>query len=193
MVPIILAAGASTRMGRSKALLDFDGRTALERVLEAYSGIGPLIVVLGPDHAELRARVDLSRVTVALNPDPASGQLESLKAGLRLLPAGEDFLFQPVDFVLIRPSEVRRLIEAFQDPAVSVCVPSHARRRGHPVLCRRAMADELLALPAGASAREALFAHPERVLHVEEPSPRVVMDMDTPADYARCLEVFRAP
>ncbi len=192
MIPIILAAGASTRMGRSKALLDFDGRTALERVLETYAGLAP-VVVLGPDHADVRARVDLSGIRVALNPDPASGQTESLKAGLRLLPAGEDFLFQPVDFVLIRPAELRRLIEAFRDPAVSVCVPSHARRRGHPVLCRAPIADELLALPAGASAREVLFAHSDRVRHVEEPSPRVVMDMDTPADYARCLEVFRAP
>ncbi len=194
VTPIILAAGGSTRMGRPKALLDFDGRTCLELALAAMGGLGRPIVVLGPNRAEIEARVDLSGARVAVNPDPASGQTASLKAGLLLLEREtEGFLFQPVDYPLVARADVARLVEALRaDPAKSVFVPSHAMRRGHPVLCRRAVADEVLALPPGTPARAALFGAPGRVAHVLFDSPHVLMDMDTPEDYAGCLAAYRA-
>jgi molybdenum cofactor cytidylyltransferase len=183
-------------MGRPKALLDFGGRCALVRLLEVYAGLPDPIVVLGPDHEAVRAACDLSRVRTVLNLRPGSGQTESLQAALRILPSeAEAFLFQPVDVVLVEPLLVGRLTEAWRrctDPGIRVFVPSHAGRRGHPVLCRRPVAEDLLRLPPGAPAREALFRDPAAVLHVEAESAEVLMDMDTPEDYARCLEAFRA-
>src|SRR5256886_3891836 len=85
-LPIVLAAGASSRMGRPKALLDFDGRTALDLILEAVRGQGTPIVVLGPNHDEIRARVEMDGVQVAYNLEVDSGQTASLRAGLALLP-----------------------------------------------------------------------------------------------------------
>jgi len=194
LVPVILAAGGSTRMGRPKALLDFDGRTCLEVALEAMRGLGPPIVVLGPNRAEIEARVDLGGARIAVNPDVASGQTASLKAGLALLDReAEAFLFQPVDYPLVSALEVARIVEAFRsDPLKSVFVPSHAMRRGHPVLCRRGLADEILALPPGTPARAAIGARPERIAHVLFDEAHVLMDMDTPEDYAGCLAAYRA-
>jgi molybdenum cofactor cytidylyltransferase len=194
IVPIVLAAGASSRMGRTKALLDFDGRTALELALEAMGGLAAPIVVLGPNREEIENRVDLSLVRIAVNPDASSAQTASLCAGLALLPSeAQAFVFMPVDHPLVRRSDVARLVEAArQEPAKNVFIPVHAGRRGHPVLCRRALEAEILALAPGTSVRTALHAHPDRVIEVSFPDSSILMDMDTPDDYERCLEAFRA-
>jgi len=195
ITPILLAAGASSRMGRTKALLDFDGKTCLERALEAVAGLARPIVVLGPNRGEIERRVGLDGVRVAVNPDVSSGQTESLKAGLALLPPeATAFLFFPVDVPLISRVEVERLIEAFRrEPAAgrTIFVPSYQMKRGHPVLCRRELSAEFAALPAGASARQVLNARPERICYVLFDEAYILMDMDTPQDYARCLEAFR--
>ena len=179
-------------MGRPKALLTFDGPCALELALEAMGGLGRPIVVLGPNRAEIEARVDLKGVDLAVNPDPGSGPAASLRAGLAVLPPdAEGFVFLPVDHPLVRREDLARLLAA-AGPGTAIVLPSHAGRRGHPVLCRRALADEILALPPGAPAREAIGRDPSRITHVPFDEPYILMDMDTPEDYARCLDVHRA-
>ena len=196
LTPILLAAGASTRMGRPKALLDFDGKTALELALDAVRESAPPIVVLGPNHQEIRDRVALDRVRVAYNLEVDTGQTASLKAGLALLPSeAEAFLFMPVDFPLVTSAEVARLTEAWRttrDSSRAIFIPSHDLKRGHPVLCRREVAGELLSLPPGASARDVLHRDTGRIGYVLYPDAYVLMDMDTPEDYVRCLGAWRA-
>ena len=189
ITPVVLAAGESTRMGRSKALLDLDGRTALERVLDAFAGLSVPVVVTG------RTTLAVDGVRIAPNPEPERGQTSSLKAGLRCVPPdAEAFVFHPVDFPLLNRSDVDRLVDAFLDSrhaAKSVFIPSFGLRRGHPVLCRREMAREFLALPDGVPARVVVNRRPERILHVPFEEAYILMDMDTPADYAACLSAFR--
>ncbi len=196
IIPIILAAGASSRMGRPKALLDFDGRCCLELALAAVRRFGTPILVLGPNHEEIRARVPLDQVQVAYNLEVESGQAASLKAGLALLPPeAEAFFFLPVDVPLLTSDDVLRLADAYwanRDPRKTVFIPSHEMRRGHPVLCRRELAAEILALPPGASARDVIDRVPGRVGYIATPNPNVLMDMDTPEDYVRCLGAYRA-
>jgi len=196
LVPIVLAAGASSRMGKPKALLDFDGRTALQLVLEAVRGFAKPIVVLGPNHQDIRARMALGHVRVMLNLDVDSGQTASLKAALAILPGDmEAFFFMPVDFPLVTAGDVARLVEAYRaeaDPAKSIFIPAHGVKRGHPGLCRHELAAEFLALPAGGSARDVGNRVSSRVAHVIYPEAYVLMDMDTPEDYVRCLEAYRA-
>jgi len=195
LVPILLAAGASSRMGRPKALLDFDGKTTLQLALEAVRGFAKPIVVLGTNHPEIRAKVALGHVRVMLNLDVDSGQTASLKAALAILPQDVDaFLFMPVDFPLVTAADVGRLVDASRaepDPAKSIFIPSHDMKRGHPVLCRRELAAEFLALAPGGSAREVVDRVPSRVAYVLYPEAYVLMDMDTPEDYVRCLEAYR--
>jgi molybdenum cofactor cytidylyltransferase len=195
VTPIVLAAGESTRMGRPKALLDFDGRACLDLVLDAVRSAGRPIVVLGPNHEEIRRRVDLGAVDIVLNLDVDSGQTSSLQAALRRLPAGSAaFLMTPVDVPLVRISEVDALLQAWKTGTgrgMSLYVPSHAMKRGHPILCSRELADEFLALPPGASARDVLHRRPDRIAYVEVPDAYVLMDMDTPEDYRRCLDAYR--
>ena len=199
IVPIILAAGASSRMGSPKALLDFEGRTALERVLEAMDGLAMPIVVLGAGCEEILARLlprlGVDGVQVVFNEHPERGQTSSLKVGVQAITGrGEAFLFHPVDFPLITCEDVHRLVEAYlseRDEGKSLFIPSHSMRRGHPVLCRRPLASEFLALSDDAPARTVIRARPERIVYVDFPEAFILMDMDTPQDYADCLAAFR--
>src|SRR5580765_813669 len=83
LVPVILAAGASTRMGRTKALCDFDGRTCLELVLLACreAGLATPIVVLGCHADEVREGASSASATFVTNDRAERGQTSSLKTG----------------------------------------------------------------------------------------------------------------
>lgn len=194
---LILASGASSRMGTAKALLDFDGRPCLALVLAACAGGGVrrAVVVTAPGEAGERVRARLPPwAAPVVNPRPERGMLSSLQAGLRALSGDEDaFLIFPVDFPLVRADDVRPLVAAFAARAAGsrIFVPSHARRRGHPVLVEAALAAELLALAEGETARTVMAAHAGATVFLDA-SDRVLADMDTPEDYRRCLERFRS-
>ncbi|MBI3268939.1 MAG: nucleotidyltransferase family protein [Planctomycetes bacterium] len=208
LCPVVLAAGLSTRMGgRPKPLLDFDGRTALELVLDACAGlVAPgaapglrPIVVLGHEARRVRETVDLSGVVTVLNPEPARGRTSSLRAGLLCLPEEADgFLLFPVDGPLVLPATVRTLAERFEaGPAVDapgsplLVIPSLEHRRGHPVVVGRALLAEFLALGDDEPARAVVRRHEARILHVVVDDAGVLLDVDTPEDYARALELYR--
>ncbi|MBI2899843.1 MAG: nucleotidyltransferase family protein [Planctomycetes bacterium] len=195
ITPVLLAAGASTRMGSPKALCDFDGKAALDLVLAACGGLGPPVVVLGAAREEIQKRVDLSRVVVRLNDEWEAGQTSSLKAGLSALsPAAEAFLIFPVDFPVVMREDVEAVEAAYRknrNPRKTIFVPSYSLQRGHPVLCRRELADEFLALADDAPARTVMNRGPDRIRYVEFEKPYVLMDMDTPEDYEKCLDAYR--
>ena len=87
---IILAAGASRRLGRAKQLVEFEGEMLLARVVRLVheAGLEQVVVVLGAEHEAIAAAVDLSGVRVVRNEDWARGIAGSIHAGLRGL---EDF------------------------------------------------------------------------------------------------------
>lgn len=195
IIPVILAAGASVRMGKPKALCDFDGTPCLRRVLDACKGLGTPIVVLGAAREEIQKSVDLSRVMVVLNEEWESGQSASLKIGLATLPpSSEAFLMVPVDFPVVEREDVDRIEHAYRknkDPKKAIFIPSYSLQRGHPILCRRSVVEEFLALGDDAPARTVVNQRPQRIRYVEFEKPYVLMDMDTPEDYAKCLEAVR--
>jgi len=132
-VAVVLAAGASSRMGQPKALLDFDGLTCLELVLSscAAAGLRRVVVVTAPAAEAVRAAAAHPGldVTVVVNPAPERGMLSSLQEGLRALPddAGA-FLIFPVDFPLVPAVAIRRLCAAFalRGTGQRIFVPSFA-------------------------------------------------------------------
>lgn len=191
VVPLVLAAGASTRMGRPKAALPVGGVPALRRVLQAAAaaGLGPAVVVSGADPTAVRdaaAGADPPPRLVE-HPGWAQGRTSSLQAGLLALPPGTAaFLLWPVDVCLVGPEVVRALLEARREqPAARAWVPSHAGRRGHPALFASQVTPAFLALGPDAPAREVLraLAGQGAVVHVPA-GEEVLRDLDTPADLA---------
>src|SRR6185295_16634590 len=102
------------------------------------------------------------------------------------------FLIYPVDFPLVGAAEVKAVCAVFAAGAARIVAPSFQHRRGHPVVVAAAIAPELLALPAGGSAREVMKAHAGETAYVACEDARVLIDMDTPEAYAECLARHRA-
>jgi CTP:molybdopterin cytidylyltransferase MocA len=196
IVAVVLAAGASSRMGRPKALLNFDGVPAIGLVLDtcADAGAAAAVVVTAPGGEAVRAACASAPLPVieVINPHPELGMLSSLQAGLRALPPAAAFLLFPVDFPIVPATEVRRLAAHFAAGGGPILVPSHERRRGHPALIDRTLVPEFLALAPDQSARAVMAAHAAEIVYVAADDDRVLLDMDTPADYARCLDRYRA-
>lgn len=187
IVPIVLAAGAGSRMGRCKASLPLRGRPALEWVLDACRGLGEPIVVAGAHVEAVREAAGSARVV--LNPEWERGRMTSVRAGLRVLTEeAEAFLLWPVD-VPLAGAAVPLLVEAYEgrSPKERGWVPSHAGRRGHPLLLARSVETELGALGDDEPLRDVVRALDARgeLRHVLCADPLVLEDMDTLEDHAR--------
>ena len=180
---VVLAAGASTRMGQPKALLQLDGRSFVACAVELArrAGCSPIVVVTGA--------VDLSREGLAAqlvhNETWPEGQLGSLQRGLAALRDPAGVLVLTVDRPHLRVSTVVTLVAAFRTAPQFSWQPEHAGRRGHPVVYPREMLAALAALPPTADPRELLRSQGElrRVVAVEDPA--VHDNLDRPEDVAR--------
>ena len=185
---ILLAGGASRRMGRPKALLELRGETFLDRLIRIYTPrVARVIVVLGHQAAEIRAALRPSRAEFVINPEPERGQFSSLQAGLAATDA-DAALFQPIDYPAVAESTLDRLLAG----GPGFAIPRYAGERGHPILLDRPLREALLALPASAQARDVTRAQYPRVRFVDVDDPAVTADIDAPADYEELLARTRA-
>jgi molybdenum cofactor cytidylyltransferase len=198
---IILAAGASTRMGRPKQLLPLDGKPLLQHVIDAARAacLDEVIVVLGAHAEEIRAALEAVGATgrsplprIVVNPDHADGQSTSLRCGLRAAdPRAAAAAILLGDQPAIRTAvidEVARALLAATVPIVRPVyrAPDGARVPGHPAFLSRRIWPAVEQLCGDEGARALMRAHPEW-LHevlVDEPPPA---DLDTPDDYQRAL------
>ncbi len=181
---VILAAGRSSRMGRDKALLRWGETTFLGSLVSAFRlACDPVIVVLGHHAETIRPAARGARVVV--NEGYDRGMLSSLQTGLRAVPDGaEAVVFTLVDHPGLRVETLSKLIAASQESDPPLVSPTYRGRRGHPVLIRRVVIDELLALPPDASPKPVLRGRYPQAVFVEVDDPAVVADIDRPEDLA---------
>lgn len=190
---LILAGGASRRMGRPKALLPLGGESFADRLVGTFrTCCDPVILVLGHQHDQIRPGLRTDPLIV-VNPDPERGQLSSMQCGLQALPASaEGFLFTPVDYPAIQASTVKTLIRTMEESGAMCAIPRYGGSKGHPVACRSELAAEFLALPAEGQAREVVRRHVAATRFVDVDDRGIVDDVDDPAAYARLLAEVRA-
>ena len=194
---VILAAGASTRMGRCKALLPLGQGLAIERTIAAFTfaGVGCVVVVVRPDAVELTSLLHDLGLAYVVNPTPAAGMMSSLRAGLAALNPGlRAFFVHPADIPLIAPATLLRLVQAFDTAADQGCLavsPTHRGCKGHPPLLAAALRTSLLAWNGETGLRGFLAGLADAWRTVECGDAAILQDMDTAADYRRLLGLER--
>jgi molybdenum cofactor cytidylyltransferase len=180
----ILAAGESKRMGQPKALVPFQGSTFVEHLIAAtrHARVGITRVVLGAGAERIRAQLKIDPAWVVVNTDWPKGQLSSIHAALRSLPAGvtAGILVCPVDHPLISARLVTALIAAFESSGKMIVLPRYRGRRGHPVIFRAALYEELLEASAEVGARQVVWNHAAEVMEVETEEEGVILNLNDP-------------
>ncbi|MFQ5743088.1 MAG: NTP transferase domain-containing protein [Acidobacteriota bacterium] len=193
---LILAAGASRRMGFPKPLLPLAGRTYLEHILDtlATSPVDPTLVILGHRAEEIRAAVSWEFGRPLIHRGWRQGMLSSLQAGLRALEtceAGprrdhvEAVLVALVDVPLFSLASVLALLMAFERTSAPILVPVHEGRRGHPVLFARRVWSDLHDAPAEAGAIAVVRRHAASVIEVQVEDEGILWEADTPEQHRR--------
>lgn len=186
IVGVILAAGRSARLGRPKQLLPLDGPPLLTHVLRhaAASTLDEVVLVLGHEAAAIAAAVGDWGQRIVVNPDFASGQSSSVRAGLAALdPATEAVLFLLGDQPGVGPEIIDALVAAYRDSGAKIVVPVYGEIAGNPVLFDRSHFPELAELTGDQGARDIIRAGPPGLLRLPMTVPPPA-DVDTEDDYA---------
>jgi CTP:molybdopterin cytidylyltransferase MocA len=185
---VILSGGSSSRMGSPKALLSYQGRPFLEHLLEVtrHPRIGVRRVVLGAHAEEISRAVALHPDEIVINEEWEKGQLSSLQAAMRSLPAGTDGLMLClIDHPLISAALVDDLVQGFYASRAPIVVPVFEGRRGHPVLFSAAVYEELKKAPMDMGARAVVWAHAKEVFEVGTTEEGCVLNLNDPETLER--------
>jgi len=175
-------------MGTPKAMLDAGGRTFLERVVQALrdGGCTGILVVLPTQKGPVAAKAAGTGALVVTNPSPEDGPIGSLRAALRALnPDAEGVAYCPVDYPLLQADTVRAVLTEFHSTKSALALPSFKDKRGHPVVFRRTLFDELLNEDLPQGAKTVVHRHLDVAALVEVEDKGAVIDIDDLSDYRR--------
>lgn len=199
---VILAAGFSTRMGRDKALLPWPpvaegtpvANTFLGATIDMLQSFADLVIVVAGRNAAAIGPVTYAHGGfLIVNPAPENGQFSSLRLGLHeVLNRGRDAaLVALIDRPPVLPRTLQSIRDNFMNASEEVwaVVPElrrgEERLHGHPIVIGREMMEAFLRAPLDATAREIEHQYTNRVQYVALDDPRIVANIDTPADYER--------
>ena len=185
---VVMAAGMSTRMGRSKLDLSYGDSTIIGEVLRALDqgGVEEIVVVLGGHETSVKiASLEaVPRVRFVYNADYETTQmLDSFKVGLQNVDANTQAVFVVPGDSIIRSGTVRALIRRFIIQPGKIYVPSFNMRRGHPWLISSRFRTELIELDSGKTFRDFLDMNKNKIIYINLESNEILMDIDTLKDY----------
>ena len=185
---IILAAGESRRMGKSKLLLPFGEKTIIETVIENVikSKAEKILVVLGSNREKIKKKIKNFPVEIAVNPNFRRGMLSSVQWGFQALPENTQAVLVVLgDQPAISSSVINKIIDAFKKTGKGIVLPVYKNERGHPVLIDMKYRDEVGNLSPDLGLRSLVYNHPEDILEVEVETQSILQDIDYKEDYRR--------
>ena len=184
---IILAAGSSSRLGKPKQLLEYDGKSLLERVIDSAvnSKAAPVMVVLGAHADSISKGIDYSKIHVVVNSEWEEGMASSVRNGLSALkknsPSTGAVIFMVCDQPFVSTSLINDLIDAHHETGKPIVTCDYGEATGPPALFHLSLFDELMELRGDAGARKIIQQHSDAVATVL--FVRGKIDIDTKEDY----------
>ncbi|MDP6687851.1 MAG: nucleotidyltransferase family protein [Acidobacteriota bacterium] len=185
---LLLAAGESSRMGQSKALLSWGTTSLMDHqvtTLALYTEITRIVVVLGHKADELRAALHHAKIQIAINHNYREGRASSLVTGAKAL---TDLV--PVSVLVcnvdqpLAPEIIAPLIAAYRACPDAILRPVHAGRTGHPLIVPSDIAPELLLVREKTLGLRAVTArHKKRIRSVPVTSGLATLNLNTPAEF----------
>jgi molybdenum cofactor cytidylyltransferase len=186
---VVLAAGASTRMGSPKLLLPLGDEPLVRRTVRQVAGAGfdEVLVVVGHEHEQVLSALDGLAIRWTINPDYASGMGSSFRTAIAALGDSAAAMFALADQPFVGASDYARVLDAFrQHPPGIVCV-RYGDVTAPPHMFDREFFGELAVLEHGA--KPVLQRHRDRTTILQFP-PELLLDVDTPDDYERALKLI---
>jgi len=188
---VVLAAGASTRMGSAKLLLPLGGeplvRRAARQVLAA--GFDDVLVVVGYQFQQIVAALAGLPCRPIVNHEYDTGLGSSFRAAVEALGESEAAMFTLADQPFVTEHEYRALVETYRRCPGGIVVAQYGDAVAAPHVFACEFYAELSQLERGA--RPVLHRHADRTTMVRFP-PDLLLDVDTPEDYERAIERLSA-
>ena len=186
---IVPAAGMSTRMGRNKLLLAFEGKALIAQAVDTLleSEVDEIIVVLGHEADKVKAELQGRQVTIVENPNYGQGMSTSIRVGLGAVSSGaRAIMIYLADQPLLEADDVNRLIRAFAEAREhnkSIVVPFFRGKRGNPVILDASYKEAILEVVGEVGCKRVIKRNPDKVLVVEMETDHVIRDVDKVEDY----------
>jgi molybdenum cofactor cytidylyltransferase len=189
---LVLAAGASRRLGQPKQLVKLGGRPLLHRVVANASSLAghAVTVVLGAHANELSRLLAHSPASTVINRDWEEGVGSSIRRGMTALPPGcEAVLLLLGDQVGVTADDLRRLANAWKGEPSVIAASMYEQHLGVPAIFPHPFFNELGELRGDEGARKIIERNQYRVTRV--PMPNAALDLDTPEDLQRLQRNFQ--
>lgn len=184
---VILAAGSSSRFGEPKQLVKHDGKSLLQKSIDAAinSDAGPVIVVLGANADQILREINKSKVQVIINPEWEEGMASSVTIGLNELlfisPSTGAVILMVCDQPYISSELISDLINAQKQTGKPIVCCSYGEAIGPPALFHRSLFNELMHLKGDIGARKIIQQHADDVATILFTKGKI--DIDTKEDY----------
>jgi molybdenum cofactor cytidylyltransferase len=186
---VVLAAGGSTRFGRSKQFALFQGDTFIKRIVAAAieAGCAPVVVVTGEDSAQITSELTQFAVTIAMNPDWQSGLGSSIVVGIRHAmnqdPDLDAVVLLTCDQPFVTAAVLTQLIQFRLATGKPIVASAYAGTLGVPALFDRSCFPDLLQLKGDSGAKGIILKRQHDVASFDFPAAEI--DIDTAADYEK--------
>jgi molybdenum cofactor cytidylyltransferase len=194
---VLLAAGESTRMGTTKALLPWMGTTLIDYQIRTMlqASISTIVIVLGHDAERVGAAIAPLQegLHTIVNPGYREGRAGSIRTGVQILPpAVTDILIHSVD----QPRSARTLISLVQSHLGGrhlITVPAYGGCRGHPPVISTVLLPDLLTLTEkGEGLRGFMRRHAAIIAQADLREPEILINLNTPSQYRQALRAFES-
>jgi molybdenum cofactor cytidylyltransferase len=189
---IILAAGASSRLGRPKQLLPYQGKSLLAHAVDTAidADADPVIVVLGADAPAVEKEIDEKKVHIVTNTEWKEGMASSIRCGLQTLKRtalmSDAVILMMCDQPYVSPSVLNELIATQKNTGKPIVLSRYGNTKGPPALFYKTLFAELMDLTGDEGARSIVAKHGSDVATVLFEKGNI--DIDTEEDYRKLAQ-----